>query len=60
MANKRDELIKNALMDKLSGNITIYSADDILTAADITDEETQDFQEKIRSEIARLAKKKKS
>ena len=60
MANKRDELIKNALMDKLSGNITIYSADDILTAADITDEETQDFHEKIQSEIARLAGKMKS
>ena len=59
MKNKRDELIKKALIDKLSGNISIYSADDILTVADISDEETQEFQEKITAEIRQLAEKKK-
>ena len=57
--NKRDELIKKALIDKLSGNISIYTADDILTVADISDEEMYEFQDKITSEIKQLAEKKK-
>ena len=59
MKNKRDELIQKALMDKLSGNISIYSADDILTVADISDEEMQEFYKKVTVEIKQLAEKKK-
>ena len=56
----RDELIQTALMEKLSGGITltIYTADDILTAADISDDEMQNFQKKIKSEIEKIATKK--
>ena len=37
--DKRNELIKKALMDKLTGEgFNIYTADDILIVADITDE----------------------
>ena len=57
--NKRDKLIKNALIGKLSSGITVYTADDILTVADISDEEMQDFHEKINIEIDGLAKKKR-
>ena len=59
MSKKRDELIKSALMAKLSGGIDIYTADDILTAADISDAELQDFREKVHADIDRLAEKKK-
>ena len=59
MNNKREELIKSALMEKLAPGITIFTADDILTVADITDEEMQKFREKIQVEAERLAKKKK-
>ena len=58
--NKREELIKSALLEKLSGGMNIYTADDILVVADISDEEMQDFHEKIKIEIMRLAMKKKS
>ena len=59
MSKKRDELIKSALMAKLSGGIDIYTADDILTAADISDAELQEFREKVQADIHRLAEKKK-
>ena len=57
--NKRDEIIKKALVDKLSGNISIYSADDILTVADISEEEMWEFHNKFKIEIDNIAKKKK-
>ena len=59
MNNKRNEIIKTALMDKVSGNINIFTADDILTVADISEEELQEFKEKIKSEIDGLADKKR-
>ena len=57
--SKRDELIKSALTEKLTDGINIYTADDILTVADISGEEMQALHEKIKSEIDGLAKKKR-
>ena len=56
--NKRDELIKTALMDKMTNNVNIYTAYDILTVANISEEEVKNFQEKIMIEINELTKKK--
>ena len=56
--SKREELIKRALMDQLSGGFDIYTADDILTVADITETELKEFQDKIKADIERLADKK--
>ena len=60
MDNKRDKLIKSALMAKLSDGFDMYTADDILTMADITETERQEFYDKIKSEIEKLAMKKKN
>jgi hypothetical protein len=59
MNNKREKLIKNALMDKINGELNIYSADDILTAADISEEERRELVEKIHEDIYRIVEKKK-
>ena len=56
--NERNEIIKKALMDKLTGSINIYTADDILTVADISEEEIHNFHEKITNEIDELTEKK--
>ena len=59
MSSKREELIKSALMDKISDGFNMYTADDILTVADISEAEMQDFQYKIQADVIRLAGKKK-
>jgi len=59
MNNKREELIKSALLNKVSDGMDIYTADDILIVADITDAELQEFQDKIQDDIEQLASKKK-
>ena len=58
--NNREKLIKQALMDKLSDGMEIYTADDILTVADISDEEMTAFREIIEREIDTLAKKRRN
>ena len=57
--SRREELIRRALMEKIAGGMDIFTADDILAAADITDEEMQEFQEKVQAEVDGLAKKKR-
>ena len=59
--NKRDELIKQALIEKVSGGLdNIYTADDILTVADISNEEMATFQDMVECEINELTKKKRN
>ena len=53
--SRREELIRRALMEKIAGGMDIYTADDILTVADITDEEMQEFRENIQAEVDVLA-----
>ena len=60
MTNKREELINRALMDKLTGGIDIYNADDILIVADISEAELREFHEKIQRDIQQIASKKKT
>ena len=57
--NTREELIKCALMNIISGGFDVYTAEDILTVADITEEEREEFRAKIENDIALLATKKK-
>jgi hypothetical protein len=59
MNSKRDKLIKNALLDKINDALSIYTADDILTAADITETELQEFHDKIKKDVEKLADKNK-
>jgi len=61
MSNKREELIKKALLEQLSGigkGVNLYTSDDILLAADISETEMKEFHGKIKKEIERLAFKK--
>lgn len=57
--NKRDELIKSALMDKISDGFNVYTADDILTVADISEAERKEFIEKIHEDIYQIVEKKR-
>ena len=41
MADRRSELIHSAIMDKVTGGIAIFTSDDILTVAGITNEEIE-------------------
>ena len=59
MNTKRDELIKSALMNIISGGFDVYTAEDILIVAGITEEEREEFRAKIDNDIASLAAKKK-
>jgi len=59
MENKREKLIKSALMDKISDDTNIYTADDILTVADISEEERQELIVKINEDIYKIVEKKK-
>ena len=52
--NKRNEIIEKAIIEKLTGGVNIYTADDILTAANITEKEIQDFHAKMKNEIDEL------
>ena len=54
MKNKREELIKRALLDKLNDSIDIYTADDILTVANIDETELTELRENIQADIDRL------
>ena len=54
----REDIIKKALMDKLSGGMDIFTADDILTVADIGEDEMTELRESIETEMERLSRKK--
>ena len=58
MNNKREEIIKKAMIDKLSDGLNVYTADDILTVADIDEIELQEFYNKIQADINKLARKR--
>lgn len=59
MSINRDKLIRSALMDKISDGFNVYTADDILTVADISEAERQELVKKIHEDIYRIVEKKK-
>lgn len=58
MNEKRNQLIQRAIVDKLGSDVEIYTAEDILLAANIENENLQEVANKLKDNIAELVKKK--
>ena len=54
--NTRDDIIKNAVLEKLSEGINIFTCDDILTVAGIDDAQLQAIAETIKTEASKAGK----
>lgn len=52
MKNARDEIIRKAVLEKLSEGINFFSADDILTVAGIDEAQLKRISESIKFEAA--------
>ena len=59
MNEKRNQLITQAILDTLSTGAGIYTAEDILTAADISNEDLQKLLKQIRNNVAEMKEKEK-
>jgi hypothetical protein len=58
MDDRRSALIRNAIMDRITGVcLTVYTADDILTAAGISNDEIDKLTRQLQSGADALAKK---
>ncbi len=52
--DKRNQLIMQAILDKLGSNTGIYTAEDVLTAANIKDKDLQEVLNRLESNIAEM------
>lgn len=58
MCSKRNQIITQAVLDVLGSNTGIYTADDVLTAADIDDKNLQELLQKFQNSVASVTKEK--
>lgn len=58
MSETRNELILRAIADKLGCGIEIYTAEDILLAANIESKNLQEVQEKLVNSVDEIVKRK--
>lgn len=58
MSKDRNALILRAIVDKLGSGIEIYTAEDILLAANIESENLQEVQERLRNSVDEIVKRK--
>lgn len=58
MCSKRNQIITQAVLDVLGSNTGIYTADDVLTAADIDDKNLQELLQKFQNSVASVVKEK--
>ena len=58
MPQDRNELILRAIVDKLGCGTEIYTAEDILLAADIENENLQEIQERLTNNVDEIVKRK--
>ena len=58
MSKARNELILRAIVDKLGCSTEIYTAEDILLAADIENENLQEVQERLTNSVDEIVKRK--
>jgi len=56
MCDKRNQLITQAVLDKLGSGTGIYTSDDILVAANIREENLKELLEKMKSNVAEITK----
>ena len=52
--DKRNQLIMQAILDKLGSNTGIYTAEDVLMAANIKDKDLQEVLNRLESNIAEM------
>lgn len=58
MCNKRNQIITQAVLDMLGSNTGIYTADDVLTAANIDNDNLQELLKEFQNSVANVAKQK--
>ena len=58
MCDKRNQLITQAVLDKLGSGTGIYTSDDILTAANIKEENLKELLEKMKGNVAEITKER--
>ena len=58
MPKGRNQLILRAIIDKLGSGTEIYTAEDILLAADIENENLQEIQERLTNNVDEIVKRK--
>lgn len=58
MSKDRNALILRAIVDKLGSGIEIYTAEDILLAANIESENLQEVQERLTNSVDEIVKRK--
>ena len=58
MPQNRNELILRAIVDKLGCGTEIYTAEDILLAANIESENLQEVQERLTNSVEEIVKRK--
>ena len=57
MSKDRNALILRAIVDKLGSGIEIYTAEDILLAANIESENLQEVQERLTNSVEEIVKR---
>ncbi len=56
----RNQLITQAILDRLNTDTGIYTAEDILVVADISDQNLQKFLEQLEENVAEITGKQKN
>ena len=57
MCDKRNQLITQAILDRLGSSTAIYTSEDILTAANIKDENLKELLNKFQNEVKEVTKR---
>ena len=60
MYEKRNQLITQAILDKLNTGTGIFTAEDILTVANIQEQDLQKFLEQLEGGVAELTQEQKN
>ncbi len=58
MCDKRNKIITQAVLDVLASSAGIYTAEDVLTAANINNENLQELLQALQKNVANVAKEK--
>lgn len=58
MCNKRNQIITQAVLDVLGSSTGIYTAEDVLTAANIDNDNLQELLKEFQNSVANIAKQK--
>ena len=58
MCDKRNQLITEAILDKLNTGTGIFTSEDILTVADIKEENIKELLEKMKNNVAEITRER--